>query len=802
MATETLIIPPINSNTPQELFLPLDIFRSEYNQSNLDLPYKAAFSLEPLLEKWKAMGNNSNTGVAAATDALVKEIELALQKANGSVEEIKKMPVLEEAMALLLPGFFFSGQIGFISVPFSKSFVFISSDFEQEIDEGKWEVKITNNNIGHASEKFTLEVAGFVLNRFYGQELDMCPREIISLRHKETGLERFYKINSINEYVRVKAIKPLKPINEAQIQELLNNTEDTSLYLEYIPPENFAFDGFFIGYLSDVTDVEVLSNMKAKMVEEEGYVDVENQRKMLNYLELQVRSYMELPELKVGCLQMIFGGWRERTSWSLFRDIEKVLPLETLSKSKNVYGKVLQQQTPVIIGDLADLEGNSQLEKLLLRKGIRSLLLVPLFNSDGELLGIFELGFPTPYRFSEITLKEIKEITSLFSLGIERSQRDIQKQIIGILQEQFTAMHPSVAWKFNEAAVNYMFRKQFEGNQASIDSIVFQNVYPLYGQADIVGSSVLRNEAIRADLISNLKKVQKILKVFRKKLPFHLLDMHLLEVKEHLQRLEQGVFVSSDESQIVELLNKKIHPFLEHLVANHSQLPAQKLEDYFNSLDTELKIVYCKRKEYEESVHFLNQAMSTYLETSNQKMQKVLPHFFEKYKTDGVEYNIYLGQSILQNQQFSEFYLQDFRLWQLINMCEITRLVAKTVPKLPIPLQTAQLIFVYNNSLSIRFRMDEKKFDVDGTYNVRYEILKKRIDKAIVKSTGERLTQSGKIAIVWLQEKDRQEYLKYLQHLIAKGYIEDNIEDLELEKLQGAEGLRALRVTVTNELMD
>ncbi len=92
--------------------------------------------------------------------------------------------------------------------------------------------------------------------------------------------------------------------------------------------------------------------------------------------------------------------------------------------------------------------------------------------------------------------------------------------------------------------------------------------------------------------------------------------------------------------------------------------------------------------------------------------------------------------------------------------------------------------------------MDEKIFDVDGAYNVRYEILKKRIDKATVKGTGERLTQSGKVAIVYLSEKDKLEYLEFMGYLREKDYIEDELEDLSLEKLQGAEGLRALRITV------
>ena len=135
-------------------------------------------------------------------------------------------------------------------------------------------------------------------------------------------------------------------------------------------------------------------------------------------------------------------------------------------------------------------------------------------------------------------------------------------------------------------------------------------------------------------------------------------------------------------------------------------------------------------------------------------------------------------------------------MWQLIQMCEITRLVEKNGKKLLVPLRTAQLVFIYNNALSIRFNMDEKQFDVDGAYNVRYEILKKRIDKAVIKGTTERLTQAGKVAMVWLQEKDRIEYLEYIDHLQREGYVTGEVEELELEKLQGADGLKALRVTV------
>lgn len=118
---------------------------------------------------------------------------------------------------------------------------------------------------------------------------------------------------------------------------------------------------------------------------------------------------------------------------------------------------------------------------------------------------------------------------------------------------------------------------------------------------------------------------------------------------------------------------------------------------------------------------------------------------------------------------------------------------------LPMPLQTAQLIFVYGQPISIRFRADDKRFDVDGAYNIRYEIIKKRIDKAMITlpdGSRERLTQAGKVAIVYASEKDREEYINYLNSLKRQNLIEDEVEELELEKLQGVQGLKALRVQV------
>jgi hypothetical protein len=116
--------------------------------------------------------------------------------------------------------------------------------------------------------------------------------------------------------------------------------------------------------------------------------------------------------------------------------------------------------------------------------------------------------------------------------------------------------------------------------------------------------------------------------------------------------------------------------------------------------------------------------------------------------------------------------------------------------RLPIPLEITHLVLVQHAPLSIRFRFDEKRFDVDGAYNIRYEIVKKRIDKAVVEGTNERVTQPGKLAIVYNQPAEALEYRAYIEYLQALGCLTGPVESLELGELQGVQGLRALRVEI------
>jgi hypothetical protein len=68
-----------------------------------------------------------------------------------------------------------------------------------------------------------------------------------------------------------------------------------------------------------------------------------------------------------------------------------------------------------------------------------------------------------------------------------------------------------------------------------------------------------------------------------------------------------------------------------------------------------------------------------------------------------------------------------------------------------------------------------------------------------IKDTNERLTQPGKIAIVYSNQKEVPEYEEYIRFLQKKDILKPGTEFLDLEDLQGVKGLKAMRVEINLE---
>ena len=677
-------------------------------------------------------------------------------------------------------------------IPFTKETIYVTPtyrrlfDYIQKCDEEKKTLLDQRMYL-----VIMLHAYKAILKRFYDVDVDFDFPWIANYTDQQTGLDRFYKIDVDPRFTEIINLKNLKSLTDKEKKHLHDNLTDLTIWQEIIPIENFEFRGFAVYNATDVTDNELLSQLKYEMSKK----DVLNIDDEFNTFQQKLRSLLKIPDLKAG----ISGVVRQKDllhncgysvgKGLLLRLTEDYCPINF---QNSIYGKLMKNREPVIVLDLEKYPEQTTIEKEFLKNGFKNIVLFPLIFED-KLIGVFELATATPNAINAINILKLDSLMPLFILAIRRQMEQIYNSVQRIIKEECTAIHPSVEWRFRKAAFNKI-QKENSGGFAEMEPIVFDNVYSLYGLSDIRGSSTQRNQVIQEDLIDHLNLAKKVINQAYKSKPLPVYQEIIHRIENYQSSIARSLN-SEEESRVLEFLHKEIEPLFDH-VEKYDNKVKSRIKAYRDALDPGLGFVYNKRRDFELSVAQINETISAYIETEEEKAQSMFPHYFEKYKTDGVDYNIYIGSSLVEDQEFNPIYLKNMRLWQLMLTCGIVEKSIVLKNELKMPLDTAHLILVQSTPISIQFRFDEKRFDVNGAYNVKYEIVKKRIDKAVIKTTGERLTQPGKIAIVYSQTKDAYEYREYIEYLQHKGYLMEQIEDAELEDLQGVLGLRALRITV------
>jgi len=447
-----------------------------------------------------------------------------------------------------------------------------------------------------------------------------------------------------------------------------------------------------------------------------------------------------------------------------------------------------------VIEDLVAYPGRTPVEEELIQSGVRTFICAPLHYQD-RVIGTMELISGHVGDLNATHLPKLQEVLPLFSMAVQRSVEELNSRVQTVINEQCTAIHPTVEWRFRKAVLNAFERQRGSASVVTeLEPIVFEGVYPLFGLADIRGSSTQRARAIQADLLHQLRLARAVIQSASETRPGPALDELAYRIDSRATRIEDGLN-SSDEIGVIAFLRAEVEGLLDHLGTFGADV-RERIAAYRAGLDARLGTVYHRRRMFEESVTAIAESISSYLEMEQQAAQGMFPHYFEKQKTDGVDYQIYVGSALLENGRVDPLCLKNLRLWQLMITCGMAARAHQLRDRLPIPLEMTHLILVQHAPLSIRFRFDEKRFDVDGAYDIRYEIVKKRIDKALVQGTAERVTQPGKVALIYSQPGEAQEYRAYIEYLQSLGYLTGGVEELDLEELQGVQGLRALRVQV------
>ncbi len=758
-------------------------------------PLKIKIGFKKLFDAYRERLDSTNALIAERAKSILA-IEKKYPVLSSGIESYEGVEELHEPIHQVLEDLFSevlsNNEIKIATAPFQERVLRASKRYQdiRNVAGQDFSMELAN----FSEDEYYIMACSIILANYYGYSVDF--RRPFYYKIPDTnGIIRSYRVLYNGDFVSVEKGEGAKEISKEDVEELLDNFDNVSVWKEKFPPNSWTFNGFVLANMYDATIDVTLSNFKEGLLEIESKDD-----KFINRFQEIIRTIFNAPEIMVG--YTIYN--REEKSFCRPPKMHGVQSyiLEGAESQEckkalcdHSYHVLFDEHQPITVSNVSkQLRKNTDnvLLNKLNRQHVESAILVPLVSGK-QLLGMLEIVSDVPGQLNSINATKLKDILPQLIDSLRRNNERWNNEMELLIQHECTSIHSSVNWRFRQEAARVL-TEQENGISASFKEIVFENVYPLYGQTDIKGSSEARNEATKQDLELQLRMVKKVIGQIHEVEPLPIYEQISFRIDEYLVEVDNHFEVDS-ERRVLNFLSQEIVPLYRH-IAHKSERSKKLVASYHKRIDVEKGFLYKHRKDYDDSVSLINKTLAHMLDKKQIEAQQMYPHYYERFKTDGVEHNLYVGESITKEVSFNKIYLYNLRLWQLQVMCEMENKFYQLKSKLPVPLDVASMILVFNSSLSLRFRMDEKRFDVDGTYNARYEVVKKRVDKAKIQGTDERITQPGKIAIIFSQTEDEQEYLQYIKFLQSKSYLGEEVEILELENLQGVTGLKALRVNV------
>ncbi|WP_159471190.1 GAF domain-containing protein [Dyadobacter sp. 3J3] len=698
-----------------------------------------------------------------------------------------------------------------IGVPLSP-IVFYGTDSFYNLVTDQQTGKVKSEMISDASVSFPdrdnlLMIYAFILEHLFG----IVPLEdthfVITIHENKNGLPRYFRVNIDNRFTEVFAVGQLPDVSPDVLQKLWHDDQDIVLLSAYLPLDLFRFEGISVISLMDITVEYTIEAIKTAIFENQNLEKSVFYRRVTDSLKILIgdqRVHLGfIPVLRLNGKLII-----DRKTIFHSKQISVDIPDEDTEEFYILSARHFIENPRIMF--LSDITFDNQMEAYVAamkNTGVQSHAIMPIYN-DAEVVGLLEVYSTDEILLDERILSRLHPATPLISRIFKSVTDEFDFKVEAVIKEKYTSIQQSVQWKFKETA--WQFLRDSNANfTVSNEKITFKNVYPLYGAIDIKNSTSGRNKVLRQDMVLQFNMLITVFFRLNRKPGLPLADHLAFRCKGILDEISLNTS-QIDETRINEFLDSDIHPFLHHFIKDNpsSQIKNHKKQkiksdelkrivaDYFESLVPENGIAYAHRRAFEKSMQLINAMVSGRLDQFKTEIQPFYPAYFEKFRTDGVEYDIYIGQSIEPEKKFNNLYLENVKLWQLSSMSSIVNMSHELLSEMEEPLETTQLIFINSGCIDICFREDERRFDVEGSYNIRYQVIKKRIDKVRIRETGERLTQPGKIAMVYFNEKAVNDYLDYVHFLQAKNVLLDDLEYLELEELQGVSGLKALRIGV------
>lgn len=761
--------------------------------------FRTALSLDPLLDFWRESISPKCPHMAEMFSVFEKKLQ-ETPALNGEITDpaaaAAYTEILTPLMTVAFPSSTWDSEITGAFKPFTHQMFYCTPGYRKNLVDEKGLIAGRRKEADEALDyNRRVRAYALILKRLYGIDQGLDDPFVRIVTDPDTGLERHYQIIPDFQFIQVGTVGKPRELTTDMRRLVIEHIADPDVLVTLLPPETFEFRGFTVVRAVDVTESEITSALERDLIDQESIFSASG----FSRLQGRLRTLFGVPDLKAGLaavqsegeqVLILNDGDQSGEDCNCLFTNSNHIPMAQLEHS--VWLQAVEGEKILRIPDLSREPNLGVVEQDAVDHGVRSLLIAPLLFR-GEAIGTLSVKSMRPNDLKTLATNKMRHIAPLFSMALKRGLDDMDNEVQSVIKEKCTAVHPSVEWRFRKAALEHMERLRRD-EPSEMEPIIFRDVIPMFGQSDIRGSSEARVRSIQADLTEQLTLAGKIMSQAGEFKSWPLLDEFSYRIEKRVAEIKTGL-TAEEESSVAAFMQQEVEPAFTELGAIDPAVRGA-IDTYLRAVDPGKGVVYHKRKAFEESVSLLNERLSTYLDQQQADIQQVYPHYFEKHQTDGIDYVIYLGASMHPENRLNPFFRKNLALWQFMVTCGLAWHSRQVHSELAIPLDTCHLILVNQAPLSIRFRYDEKRFDVDGAYDVRHEIIKSRLDKAMVRGGRERLTQPGRIAVVYSHPREGDEVRQHIEYLQTRGHLNDDLEMVTLEDLPGVRGLKALRVGV------
>ncbi|HMP92526.1 MAG TPA: hypothetical protein PKD90_06625 [Phnomibacter sp.] len=748
-----------------------------------DLPLQnSQFSLHIFLKMTAQLLQQSHLG-NELWEALQKKLPEASMKSHQAVISVDHhlllalQPILE---GLLLP-LSQSLEPWAITAPFGQEILLCSSSFTRIF--GLKAGECMDASTGY-NPNLHDDFCKLILSQFY--HLPIGP-QYTSQFYQPPGngsLAQYWQLSSNYQFCEVSASVDLPPLPATLLDSQNSLNLLTDWLKRWLPVSHLSAAGFVFHQYGNTSHSQALATL-------EHLTDALESGGSQHHLQPQLQASVQMLTGKAAVsanllpILLVNEGASYAPNWMLGEPCGPTALAE--ARYEEMVAWATAQQEPLVFENLlaASYPGFEGLLQGLSVAGMGAYLLIPIWYADRP-VGMLELSSQNAYDLTAQTALALIPALNALARTCRNLAYQFDQTLDTIVQTRYTAIQPGISWRFKQQAWQIMRQSDQKPGLADKE-IYFKQVLPFFAAIDVRNSSELRNAALQQDYLYHLTKAIEQLTQAAVQLAENSDITGLIEACHQWHANVADGLDAQEELDCKYFLEQKLGPML----SQYSHSPSLNDESIATANEPKL---HEQTLNLDYSINQLNNSLYELVDTAYQQLASQHPVYLEYLRTDGLELNLYGGAQLSYQLSWSHEAPAQLRLWLLQTLVQAAAIAPQLAHKIPVALQTTQLIIAFGQPISIYFKRPENRFLVDDAFSIGYEVIKKRIEKATLKTTGERLTQPGTIALVFTSQTELAAWLPAIQHLQKQGQLSTRYQLLELNQLQGLSGLLALRL--------